>query len=90
MKILFEIPHVKLVILEDRICLIVEDTEVNDFVEEFLSENFGIISNDVEVDNLSNIDQYYNFFENVEVENLIGMLRKIDAVEVENVYRINN
>ncbi len=90
-EILFEILHIKFVILDDgEYCLIIEDTEVNDFVEDFILEN-GIEIENVSLDNENRLSIYYNYFEeNLEIEKLIVALKKIDVKEVEAIFKINN
>jgi hypothetical protein len=90
-EILFQIPHIKLIILNDgKHCLIVEDTELNDYVEDFLSENHDIESNSVSLEDNSKLSIYYNYFEESDVERLVIALRKLDLIEVENIFNINN
>jgi hypothetical protein len=90
-EVLFEIPHLKLVNLEGhKLCLIVEDTEVNDFVEDFLLENKIEIEN-VEIEENQRIEIYLNYFiESLSTEKIIQTLKKIDSKEISEIFRINN
>ena len=90
-EVLFEIPHIKFVILDDgEYCLVVEDTELNDYVEDFIYEN-GIEIENVSLDNENGLSIYYNYFEgNLEAEKLIVALKKFDVKEVEAIFKINN
>ena len=90
-EILFQVPHIKLVILENtNYCLLVEDTELNDFIEDFLVEN-DIYIFEVSIDNKNSLSVYYNYFDgNLELENLIDVLRKLEINEIETIFKLNN
>lgn len=90
-KVLFQIQHLKFVNLDNgKYCLIVEDTEVNDYVEEYMLEN-GIEIENVDLDNNDKISIYYNYFsENSNLEKIIETLKKIDSKEVVTIFSLNN
>ena len=87
--ILWEIPHVQLVRLESGgYCLIVEDTNVNDFVEDFLWDEYEYDATNVSLPIGSKTAVYANYFHaGFPVERLIESLKLLDAEEVERVYR---
>lgn len=91
-EILFQIPHIKFVILSSgEYCLIVEDTELNDFIEDFLVEDNDIEIVSVSMVNENKLSVYYHYFdESFEVESLISILKKLDLNEVENIFKLNN
>jgi hypothetical protein len=90
--VLFEVPHIKLVHLESgEYCLIVEDTEVNDYVEDFLWDDYEYQSTSVSMEGKTTLAIYYNHFDaDFPVDGLIEALKTIDVVEVERIFRLNN
>ncbi|KIC94378.1 hypothetical protein [Flavihumibacter solisilvae] len=91
-KVLFEIPHIQLAQLEsDEYCLIVEDTELNDLVEDFLWDEYVYESTFVSSEGRDKPAIYFNTFgAGLPVEGLIERLRAINQVEVESIFRKNN
>lgn len=91
-KILFEIPHIRLAQLEsDEYCLIVEDTELNDLVEDFLWDDYIYESTFVTSEGRDRPAIYFNTFGvGLPVVELIERLRTINQVEVESIFRKNN
>ncbi|POY39495.1 hypothetical protein C3L50_09970 [Flavobacterium alvei] len=90
-EVLFQIQHLKFVNLDSgKYCLIVEDTEVNDYVEEYMLDK-GIEIEDVDVNDNDKISIYYNYFsENSNLEKIIETLKKIDSKEVVTIFSLNN
>lgn len=90
--VLFEVPHIKLVQLESGdYCLIVEDTVVNDYVEDFLWDDYEYQSTSVSMEGKTTLAIYYNYFDaDFPVEGLIEALKTLDVVEVERIFRLNN
>ena len=90
-QVLWEIPHVKLVRMEGgSYCLIVEDTEVNDFVEDHLWDDFEYDTTSIEMAGPT-LAVYHNcFFPGLVLEPLMEALQRLDPAEVERVYRLNN
>ncbi|GAO42721.1 hypothetical protein [Flavihumibacter petaseus] len=91
-KVLFNIPHVKLVRLDSgRYCLVVEDTLVNDLVEDFLWDDYVYQATTVSVPGKSMPAVYSNYFDDtLPVEALIEMLQQLDPAEVEQAFKIHN
>ncbi|MEO8769129.1 MAG: hypothetical protein ABI402_03565 [Ferruginibacter sp.] len=87
-EILFSIPHVKLIHSKSGLyCLIVEDGNVNDYVEDFLWDQFEYESTSVSVPAKNSPVIYYNCFErNFTPGGLLEELKKLDAGEVERIY----
>lgn len=90
--VLFEIPHIKLVSLEtEEYCLIVEDTKLNDYVEDFLLKDYDYQSIFVSVEGSKTPVVYHNYYNaNILAEGLVDALRTLDVVEVERIFRLNN
>ena len=90
--VLWEVSYIKLVQLDNsEYCLIVEDTELNDFVEDFLWDDFEFQATSVEVQRETNITVYYNYFDSsVEIDKVREALKQLDLNEVERIYRLNN
>ena len=90
--LLFEIPHIRLVLLEsNEYCLIVEDTELNDLVEDFLWDDYVYDSTFVSSEGRNTPAIYYNYFGvGVPVDALIEKLQTINQVEIEGIFRKNN
>ncbi|HEX2533161.1 MAG TPA: hypothetical protein VHK69_05470 [Chitinophagaceae bacterium] len=88
--VLFELPHIRLVRrVSGLYCLIVEDTELNDYVEDFLWDDFEYATTSVTLQS-SGLPVYTNCFgPGFPVEPLLESLRRLDAREVEQVYRRN-
>lgn len=90
-QVLFEIPHVTLTQSDDGIyCLIVEDTELNDYVEDFLWDNFEYQATSVTMNNKAKAT-YYNYFEpGLPIDRLVEALKQLDLNEVTRIYKLNN
>jgi hypothetical protein len=90
--VLWEVPHIKLVRAKSgAYCLIVEDTELNDFVEDYLWDDFEFQTTTVRIEEGTTLAIYYNCFdETIEIEKVIEMLRHIDLNEVERIYKLSN
>ena len=91
-EILFELPHIKVVILEDGFyALAVDDFEVNDYVEDFLIEECDIDICVVSTENIGEHTFHYSYFENNLIPtDLISSLKKLDLDEIEKIYKLNN
>ena len=90
-EMLWEITHVRLVRLDSgAYCLIVEDTAVNDFVEDHLWDEYEYKTTAVQM-NASGIAVYYNSLDgNLPSAALVKALQQLDPNEVERIYRLNN
>lgn len=94
-EVLFQMPHVVLVRLEGgEYCLVVEDTELNDYVEDLLWDNFEYRATSVSQPDRSLPAVYYNYFNepgtDYPIEGVIEALQQLDAGEVERIFRLNN
>jgi len=91
-NILLEIPHIKLrQLITKRYCLSIEDTELFDFVEDFLWDNYNIETDDIELDNSETVVICNYFFESdFDISALIIALKEIDVQEIERIYKLNN
>ena len=91
-EVLFEFPHVKLVHLESgAYCLTVEDTELNDYVEDFLWDDYEYQATSVSLEGVSMLAVYYNYFDaGFPIEGVIEALKQLDPNEVERIFRLNN
>jgi hypothetical protein len=91
-KLLWEAPQIQLVYLEsEELCLIVEDTELNDFVEDCLWDEFEFSTTSVSIHEEKGIGIYYNYFDpEITVQRIIESLKQIDLNEVERIYKLNN
>ena len=91
-EVLFEIPHLKLLKVKNgKYCLVIEDTEVCDFVEDILLDIYNIQSDKIEADFDKEIHTYYEYFEsNFNAQILVNALRQIDANEIKSIYKLNN
>lgn len=75
--------------IEDGVlCLEVDDYELNDFVEDFLWDNFQIESEYVAQFSSSNNRSWYS--KDVAAEDLIKALSQLDLNEIERIYKLNN
>ena len=90
--VIWEVSYIKLVQLDNgEYCLIVKDAELNDFVEDFLWDDFEFQATSVEVQRETNITVYYNYFDSsVEIDKVREALKQLDLNEVERIYRLNN
>jgi hypothetical protein len=88
---LWEITHVKLVRMDSGdYCLIVEDTGLNDFVEDHLWDEYEYKTTSVQM-NASGIAVYYNALDaNLPSAALVEALQQLDPSDVERIYRLNN
>lgn len=91
-EVLWEVPHIKIVRLESgEYCLVVEDTELNDFVEDFLWDDYEYQATSVSMQGRSNPAVYYNYFDaNFHVDGLIEALNQLDLNEVKRIFSLNN
>lgn len=91
-EVLLELPHIKLVRLESgAYCLMVEDTELNDYVEDFLWDDYEYQSTTVSMQGREMPVVYNNYFDaDFPVGGLIEALKQLDVNEVERVFRLNN
>ena len=88
---LYELPHVSLVQNENNdLVLIVEDTELNDYIDDYLWDNFQLDEYAVESRENKSLDIYYNYYQPKDLENLISALAAIDTNEIERIYKLNN
>ena len=75
--------------IEDGVlCLEVDDYELNDFVEDFLWDNFQIESEYVAQFSSSNNRSWYS--KDVAAEDSIKALSQLDLNEIERIYKLNN
>lgn len=90
-KVLFKILHVELARLDSgRYCLTAEDTMVNDYVEDFLWDEFEYEATTVTINERSNRAVYQNYFPaDFPVAPLIEALQQLDANEVARIYGMN-
>lgn len=91
-EVLWEVPHIKLAYLEGgELCLIVEDTELNDYVEDFLWDEYDFIATSVSVAAGARTAIYNNYLDvNIPLKELIEVLSQLDLNEVERIYKLNN
>jgi hypothetical protein len=91
-EVLLEFPHIRLVrSASGEYCLIVEDAELNDFVEDFLWDDYEYQATSVSVQGNSKPAVYYNYFDAAfNVDELISSLKQLDLTEAERIYRLNN
>ncbi|CAN5162675.1 hypothetical protein BH11BAC5_BH11BAC5_30950 [soil metagenome] len=89
---LFEIPHIRLIKSDTGLCcLVVESTELNDYVEDFLWDEFDYQSTSVSLQDKKMPAIYYNYFDaNFSKERLIELLNQLDLQEVTRIYKLNN
>jgi hypothetical protein len=88
-KVLFEINHIRLIQLEDGVLYLeVDDYELNDFLEDYLWDNFHIESEYVAHPSSSDNRSWYS--KNVVAKNLIKALSQLDLSEIERIYKLNN
>jgi hypothetical protein len=90
-EVLFKILHVELARLDSgKYCLTAVDTMVNDYVEDFLWDEFEYEATTVALDEGSNRAVYQNYFPaDFPVAALIEALQQLDANEVARVYQMN-
>ncbi|MDI9257925.1 hypothetical protein [Flavobacterium sedimenticola] len=90
-KVIFELPHIKLVQSEKmEIIVAVEDTELNDYVEDFLWDNYGLDEYGIVENEKDNLTCYYNYYEVKDLELLIEALKSLDVKEIVRIFAINN
>lgn len=91
-EVLWEAPYIKLVKLEqERYCLFVQDTNLNDYVEDLLWDEYEYAETSVAIDAASGVPLYSNYFEpGIPIEKVLALLKGIDLTEVERIYRLNN
>jgi hypothetical protein len=91
-EVLLELPHIKLIHLENgEYCLMVEDTELNDYVEDFLWDDYEYMATTVTMQGRTGPVVYNNFFPaDFPIADLIEALKGLDVAEVERVFRLNN
>ncbi|MDN3656198.1 hypothetical protein QWZ08_11205 [Ferruginibacter paludis] len=89
---LFEIPHIRLIESDSGLyCLVVEDTELNDYVEDFLWDEFEYQSTSVSRHDRKTPAIYCNYFDaNFSKERLLELLNQLDPGEVARIYKLNN
>lgn len=86
-KILFEIPHVKLIETDEgKYCLIVESIQLNDYIEDLLWDHYQYDSTSIAMEHRSAVPVYSNYFDaGVVIEDVIGILQEIDPKELEKI-----
>ena len=90
MKILFSIPHVRLV-QDERLILEIEDTEVFHYLDDTLTEQFDIISlGHTSRSGSGTFEIYKLYFEGNIVADLINALKTLDEREITYLFRLNN
>jgi hypothetical protein len=91
-EVIWEMPHVIFVHMESGDhCLIVEDTEVNDLVEDHLWDEYEYAATSVSMETPASIPVYYNFLAaDLPVDRFVEALKGIDPTLVEQVFRLNN
>jgi hypothetical protein len=91
-EVLLELPHIQLVRVDSgAYCLIVEDTQLNDYVEDFLWDDYEYQSTEVAIKEEANLAIYYNYFPaDFPIEDVVDSLKEIDVNEVERVFQLNN
>jgi hypothetical protein len=88
-KTLFEINHIRLLQLEDEVlCLEVDDDELNDYVEDYLWDNYQIESEYVDHPSSKHNKSWYS--KGVAAEDLVKALSQLDLMEIERIYKLNN
>lgn len=89
---LFEIPHIRLTQSDSGLyCLEVEDTDLNDYVEDFLWDEFEYKSTSVSRHDKKTPAIYCNYLDaNFAKERLIELLNQLDLNEVTRIYKLNN
>jgi hypothetical protein len=90
-KVLIELPHIKLIENEKmELIVIVEDTELNDYVEDFLCEEYELDCYGVEFYEKNNQNYYYNYYNAEDLKVLKKALLSLDLKEVERIFALNN
>ena len=89
---LFEIPHIRLTQTEPGMyCLVVDSTELNDYVEDFLWDDFEYQTTSVSLHNTSALATYYNYLDaGIPTKQLVDALNQIDLNEVARIVKLNN
>jgi hypothetical protein len=79
-KVLWEVPSIKLVKVESgEYCLIVKGTMLNDYVEEFLWDEYQFEQTSVEIETGSNAATYFNYFDAfTPIEKILELLHKLN------------
>ena len=91
MKTIFQIPHITVAITESQVCcVIIEDTELNDFVEDIFTEKHDLLADYISVDYKAKIQVYYNYFETADRAEIIDILKQFDEIKIEEIFRLNN
>ena len=91
-EVLWQMEHIRFVSLETgNYCLIVEDTELNDHVEDFLWDEYEYNATRVVMDTPASIPVYYNYLpSDLPAGRFLESLKLLDPVEVERIFRLNN
>jgi len=86
------LPHISLGNSADgRVTVTTDDTEVYDLVEDYLVEKCNLEPEEVLFSEANAVQAHTMFFpRTVTKEHLQGALEKLDADEIERVFRLNN
>jgi hypothetical protein len=89
--LLFELPHIKFALTDrEELVLVIEDTELNDFIIDYLWDNYQIESS--AVDWLQQINPTINltYYDSAKHFVIIDALKKLNINEIQKIYQINN
>ncbi len=90
-NVLIELPHIKLIENEKmEIIVVVEDTELNDYVDDFLWDEYELDEYAVEFYEKNNQSYYYNYYKVEDLEVLKKALSSLDLEEVKRIFALNN
>jgi hypothetical protein len=91
-EVLWSMPHIALAYVDSGdLCLTVEDTGLNDYVEDFLWDEFEFGATSVSLQHHSKPAIYHNYFvEGTSVERVIEKLKQLNLKEVERIYGLHH
>jgi hypothetical protein len=90
-KVLIELPHIKLIENEKlEIIVVVEDTELNDYVDDFLWDEYELDEYAIKFFEKNNLNYYYNYYNVEDLKVLKKALLCIDLKEVKRIFALNN
>jgi hypothetical protein len=84
-----ELPHIRTSLHDGRVVVEIDDDELCDFVEDFLTENCNLI-NESKSFGAAQEPSRLTFPANVDLGTMFNALRRLDPAEVERVFVINN
>jgi hypothetical protein len=92
LEILWEMPHVKFTRLASgNYCLVVTSMELNDYMEDFLWDDYDFHATSVALETPGSIPVYYNeLTPHLPVAKFIEALNRLDPEEVKRIYQLTN